>query len=186
MGDSALGGPANRGQLTLREALSDDACVTSLILPTALRNTMVRYLRRCLPHEGVGLLATRSIGSSLTAIRFYPGRNMDRSPRRFTMDPADVLPALADMRRDKTRFGAIVHSHPNTVPVPSRTDLVEATVPGVLSLIVGFSPVVELLAWSLVYDAHGATVRFDEVPVVCHESRQGAPLGYLRRAGHKS
>ena len=59
----------------------------------------------CLPRQ--------RIGSSLTAVRFYPGRNMDRSPRRYTMDPADVVAALVDMKREKTRLGAIVHSHPN-------------------------------------------------------------------------
>jgi proteasome lid subunit RPN8/RPN11 len=81
------------------------------------------------------------------------------------MDPADVMPALADMKRQKTRLGAIVHSHPNTSPVPSWTDLVEARFPGVLSLIVGLSPVVELRAWYLVYDGDGVAVGCDEVPI---------------------
>ena len=94
------------------------------------------------------------------------------------MDPTDVLPALADMKREKTRLGAIVHSHPNTSPVPSRTDLVEAKFPGVLSLIVGLSPVVELRAWSLVYDGHGVAVRFEEVPVDCQRHQaSGHSLG---------
>ncbi len=100
------------------------------------------------------------------------------------MDPADVLAALAEMKREKTRLGAIVHSHPNTPPVPSRTDLVEANVPGVLSLIVGFSPVVEMRAWRLVYDDHGVAVRFDEVPVVCRDTSEVARLGFLQRASH--
>ena len=113
------------------------------------------------------MLAVSRIGSPLIAVRFYPGRNMDSSPRRYTMDPTDVMPALAEMKRQETRLGAIVHSHPNTPPVPSRTDLVEAKLPGVLSLIVGLSPVVELRAWSLEFDGHGVAVWCEEVPITC-------------------
>jgi proteasome lid subunit RPN8/RPN11 len=100
------------------------------------------------------------------------------------MDPADVLPAPVAMERDNTRLGAIVHSHPNTSPSASRTDLVEAKPPGVLSVIVGFSPTVDLRAWSLDYDGHGVTVRFDEVPVVCQDTSERARLGFLKRSGH--
>jgi proteasome lid subunit RPN8/RPN11 len=100
------------------------------------------------------------------------------------MEPADVLAALADMKREKTRLGVIVHSHPRTPPVPSRTDLAEANFPGVLSLIVGFSPVVALRAWRLIYDDRGTAVRFDAVQVDCHETTETAPLGCVKRAGH--
>jgi proteasome lid subunit RPN8/RPN11 len=163
----------------------DDTRVSSLTLSTELRASIVEYLWRCLPHEGVGVLATSGIDSSLTAVRFYPGRNMDRSPRRYTMDAADVLAALANMKREKTRLGVIVHSHPITPPVPSETDLVEANYPGVLSLIVGFLPVVELRAWRLVYDGHGVAVRFEGVPLVCRSTAERSPRGFLKHAGHK-
>jgi proteasome lid subunit RPN8/RPN11 len=184
MNDRPAGSPTISGQIVLRGVVSEETNVSSLILPTEQRDSIVQYLRRCLPHEGVGVLATRRKGSSLTAVRFYPGRNMDRSARRYTMDPADVLPALTDIKREKTRLGAIVHSHPHTSPVPSRTDLVEATIPGVLSLIVSFSPVVELLAWRLVYDGRGVPVRFVEVPVVCRDTSKRAWFGFLRRTDH--
>jgi len=95
------------------------------------------------------------------------------------MDAADVLAALASMKREKTRLGVIVHSHPITPPVPSRTDLVEANYPGVLSLIVGFSPRVELRAWRLVHDNHGLAVRFDRVPIVFGGRAKSSPLGFL-------
>ena len=160
-------GATYRGQFGSRGLADEDAPVRSLTLSADLRDSIVAFLRRCLPHEGVGLLAASRIGSSLIAVRFYPGQNMDSSPRRYTMDPTDVMPALADMKRHETRLGAIVHSHPNTPPVPSRTDLVEAKLPDVLSLIVGLSPVVELRAWSLVYDGHGVAVSSEEVPITC-------------------
>ena len=158
--------------------MRDDTRVSSLVLSTELRDSIIEYLRRCLPHEGVGVLATSGIDSCLTAVRFYPGRNMDRSPRRYTMDSADVLAALVNMEREKTRLGVIVHSHPTTPPVPSRTDLVEANYPGVLSLIVGFAPVVELRAWRLVYDSHGVAVRFEEVLLVSLGTAESSPLSF--------
>ena len=165
--------------------MRDDTRVSSLTLSTELRDSIIEYLRRCLPDEGVGVLATSGIDLSLTAVRFYPGRNMDRSPRRYTMDAADVLAALSNMKREKTRLGAIVHSHPITPPVPSETDLIEANYPGVLSLIVGFSPVVELRAWRLVYDGHGVAVCFEGVPLICRGTAERSPRGYLKHAGHK-
>ena len=165
--------------------MRDDSRVSSLTLATELRGAIVEHLRRCLPFEGVGLLATSDIDSSLTAVRYYPGRNMDRSPRRYTMDADDVLVALTNMKREKTQLGAIVHSHPVTPPVRSRTDLAEANYPGVVSLIVGFAPMVELRVWRLVYDCHGVAVRFDEIPLVCRGPAERSPLGFLKRAGHK-
>lgn len=158
-------GTINRSQFGFRGLAHEETCVSSLTLSAELRDTIVAFLRRCQPHEGVGLLAASRFGSSLIAVRFYPGRNMDSSPRRYTMDPADIVPALTDMKRKKTRLGAIVHSHPNTSPVPSWTDLVEARFPGVLSLIVGLSPVVELRAWYLVYDGDGVAVGCEEIPI---------------------
>ena len=165
MNHSAASGEINRSQFDFHSLAIADTRVSSLTLSTELRDTIVAFLRRCLPHEGVGLLAGRRVGSSLMADCFYPGRNIDSSPRRYTMDPADVKPALADMMHKKTRLGAIVHSHPNTSPVPSWTDLVEGRFPGVLSLIVGLSPVVELRAWYLVYDGDGVAVGCEEVPI---------------------
>jgi len=165
MNHSPAHGETNRNQFDFRGLAIEDSHVSLLTLSAELRDTIVAFLRRCLPHEGVGLLAASRVGSSLMADRFYPGRNIDSSPRRYTMDPADVMPALADMMRKQTRLGAIVHSHPNTSPVPSWTDLSEARFPGVLSLIVGLSPVVELRAWYLVYDGDGVAVGCEEIPI---------------------
>ncbi len=185
MNDRSSRSTIDRGQFALGGLTRDDTRVNSLTLSTGLRDSTVEYLRGCLPYEGVGVVATSGNGSSLTAVRFYPGRNMDRSPRRYTMDAADVLAALVNMEREKTRLGVIVHSHPTTPPVPSRTDLVEANYPGVLSLIVGFAPVVELRAWRLVYDSHGVALRFEEVPLVHFGTAERSPIAFSRSTGHK-
>lgn len=158
-------GTITRPRFSLGGAEPEETRVGELTLSSELRDTIVKHLRLCRPDEGVGLLAASRRGSALVAVRFYPGRNIDSSPQRYTMDPTDVMAALADMKRRETRLGAIVHSHPNTSPVPSRTDLAEANIPGVLSLIVGFFPEIELRAWSFGYDDRGDVVRFEEVPI---------------------
>jgi [CysO sulfur-carrier protein]-S-L-cysteine hydrolase len=183
--DRSAGSTINRAQLALGGLARDDDHVNSLTLSTELADSIVEYLRGCLPDEGVGVVATSGFGSSMTAVRFYPGRNMDRSPRRYTMDAADVVAALVNMKREKTRLGVIVHSHPTTPPVPSRTDLVEASCPGVLSLIVGFSPVVELKTWRPVFGSRGVAVRFEEVTLIYSGTAERSPLRFMKRTGHK-
>jgi [CysO sulfur-carrier protein]-S-L-cysteine hydrolase len=145
---------------------SADDTTPVMFISASVQNDLVSYLQRCLPSEGVGLLATSTTAPRLVAHRFYPGRNVDASPHRFTMDPIDVLHALHDMQRRRMRLMAIVHSHPDTPPVPSARDLAEAEVPGALSLIVGLTPVVELRAWQFVFSDEGIAVGSNEVQIV--------------------
>jgi hypothetical protein len=100
------------------------------------------------------------------------------------MDPVGVFSARTDPKRDESRFGAIVHSHPNMPPIPVRTDLVETEIPGVLSQIVGFSPPLEFRTWRLVYDSHGVAVRIHEIPVTCCDATKGARFEFLKLAVH--
>jgi proteasome lid subunit RPN8/RPN11 len=126
--------------------VSDD--FDGLSLSSELVDAIVRHCVAALPNEGCGLLAGRREGASLVADRFYPGTNRLASPSRFAMDPAEVVAALTAIDRDGHRLAAIVHSHPTTEAVPSRTDLREAYYPEALLLIVslaGVSP--RLRAW---------------------------------------
>jgi hypothetical protein len=100
------------------------------------------------------------------------------------MVPAGVYSVLTDLKWDNTRLGAFDHSHPNMPPIPSRTDLAEVKVPGVLSLIMGYSPVVEVRAWRRVYDSHGVAVRFDGNSMVCSDATARARIECLKRAVH--
>lgn len=120
-----------------------------LILSEELWKSVVVHLEACLPNEGVGLLSTEATSSTVVAVRFYPGKNLNESPSRFTMDPLDVLRACEEMERDGTRLGVVVHSHPTTAPEPSQTDLRELVMPGVVNLIVQLRPRVLARAWEI-------------------------------------
>ena len=125
------------------------------------------HLATVAPLEGVGLLAVVAEGEVDRATRFYSGTNLDASPARYTMDPAEVLAAFQDIDANGWRLGAIVHSHPATPPTPSPTDLREAYYPESLLLIVGLagsSPLAR--AWRLVLGDRGQAVGSVEVPVL--------------------
>lgn len=120
-----------------------------LILGETLWEAVLTHLHACLPNEGVGLLSVVDKDCPLQAVRFYPGKNLNESPSRFTMDPRDVLRACEDMEREGTRLGVIVHSHPTTAPEPSQTDERELAMPGVVNLIVQLRPRVTARAWEI-------------------------------------
>ena len=174
---SRFEGPRNRVR-SLFERLASINRAPLMFICERARSDVVQHMRRCLPCEGVGLLATSAMAPRMAAHRYYPGRNIDASPHRYTMDPVDILGALHDMERRGMRLMAIVHSHPATPPVPSASDLAEAKIPGVLSLIVGLTPVVELRAWRFVFSENGIAVRSKEVQIVqsCDSSRTVARL----------
>lgn len=130
--------------------------VSGLILRRDLYDAILAHLTESLPHEGVGLLATTwaederlqpqptqsSVDSPrfvASAMKFYPGRNVDASPARFTMDPAEVLAALREIDERGWWLGGIVHSHPHGPAHPSPTDLREARYPDALTVIVSFA-----------------------------------------------
>ena len=120
-----------------------------LVIRENLWTLMLEHLEACLPNEGVGLLSTEDRSETIRALRFYPGKNLNESPSRFTMDPLDVLRACEDMEREGTRLGAVVHSHPTTPPEPSQTDVRELALPGVVNLIVQLRPRVLARAWEI-------------------------------------
>ena len=129
------------GSVQVCDGRRDSAeCRGMVQLPETLWIRIVAHLARSLPEEGCGLLGFRS-NTSRIATAFYGGRNIDRSPTRFTMDPGTVLGALLDIEAHGWVLGAIVHSHPSGPATPSPTDLAEARYPGVLFGIVAMNRV---------------------------------------------
>jgi aspartate racemase len=103
-----------------------------LRLEARLFQEMIDHLREVHPHEGCGLIAF----SNGEPVKIYPGTNILRSSSRYRMSDLEVQRAVDDMDRQGWWLGAIYHSHPNSQPVPSATDLREANWPEALMLIV--------------------------------------------------
>lgn len=70
------------------------------------------------PNECCGMLAGR--GEVVEEI--FPGRNADRSPKTYLMDPEDQLRAFRAIDERGWELVGIYHSHPHTEAAPSRTD----------------------------------------------------------------
>lgn len=108
---------------------------------------MVNHLADVVPHEGCGLVAF----DDGRPVEIYPGTNVLHSSSRFRMADVEVLQAVEEMDRRGWWLGAIYHSHPNSPPEPSTTDLREANWPDALMLIVSFmSGEPDLRAWRVV------------------------------------
>jgi proteasome lid subunit RPN8/RPN11 len=76
------------------------------------------------------------------------------------MDPAEVIAAMKRMRAERWQLAAIVHSHPRTEPVPSRTDRQEWFYPDARLLIVSFaSGEPEIGCWGLAGDGQARGIR---------------------------
>lgn len=87
-----------------------------MVVPDDIRAQLVEHARAEAPNEACGLVAFRDG----VAERYLPGENTLASPYRFELrprDPADFF--LEDEGYDL----AVFHSHPETAPRPSRTDI---------------------------------------------------------------
>jgi proteasome lid subunit RPN8/RPN11 len=121
------------------------ARIDRLYVSRSIRDEIMIHLLAAAPNEGVGLLAVGAPfedddGSlAVEAERFFPGTNVDQSPARYTMDPAEVIVALREIREAGLELGAIVHSHLKGPATPSATDVREANYPDALMVIVSFA-----------------------------------------------
>jgi [CysO sulfur-carrier protein]-S-L-cysteine hydrolase len=87
-----------------------------VVVPTAILEQLVAHAREEAPNEACGLIAFRDG----VAERYLPGENVLASPYRFELRPRD--PADFFLEDDGYEL-AVFHSHPETEPRPSRTDV---------------------------------------------------------------
>ncbi len=85
-------------------------------MPPAIREQLVAHAREEAPNEACGLIAFRDG----VAERYLPGENTLRSPYRFELRPRDPADFFLE---DEGYELAVFHSHPETAPRPSRTDI---------------------------------------------------------------
>jgi proteasome lid subunit RPN8/RPN11 len=87
-----------------------------VVVPLEIRDQLLEHARAEAPNEACGLIAFRDG----VAKRYLPGENTLRSPYRFELRPRDPADFFLE---DEGYELAVFHSHPETAPKPSRTDI---------------------------------------------------------------
>ena len=90
-----------------------------VILPGQAIEEMVAHTRACAPNEACGLVGSRDG----IVVKVYPLTNVDSSPDRFTLDPAEHFAAVRDADSNGAVISGVFHSHPSSEPIPSAADL---------------------------------------------------------------
>jgi proteasome lid subunit RPN8/RPN11 len=87
-----------------------------VVVPAVIREQLVEHAREEAPNEACGLIAFRGG----VAERYLPGENTLASTYRFELRPRDPADFFLE---DEGYELAVFHSHPETAPRPSRTDI---------------------------------------------------------------
>jgi proteasome lid subunit RPN8/RPN11 len=120
----------------------------SITLPRPLVNAMLHHAQLSPASEVCGLIGARANVPS----HCYPVANVAGEPAHlFQMDPRSQIDAMRAMRERGESLFAIYHSHPDSPPAPSETDLKEAGYPDALYLIISLDTkgVLEMRGWRL-------------------------------------
>jgi proteasome lid subunit RPN8/RPN11 len=86
-----------------------------VVIPAEIRTELAEHARADAPNEACGLIVLRDG----RAERYVRGRNTLASPYRYQLD---VDPEVWFLEDDGFEL-AVFHSHPETEPRPSRTDI---------------------------------------------------------------
>jgi len=125
-------------------------------LPRRLINQLLHHAQNASGEEVCGLIGAKDG----IPTHCYPIANVATSPRRlFAMDPAQQIAAMRSMRERGEAMFAIYHSHPDSPPLPSATDLAQANYPDALYLIISLQTqgVLEMRGFHLRNDAVNET-----------------------------
>lgn len=76
-----------------------------------------------LPNEACGLLGGHEDGADVIVTDVYLLRNVDESREHFSMDPAEQLAAIKDIRSKGQKLLGNFHSHPESPSRPSQEDI---------------------------------------------------------------
>jgi len=103
-----------------------------LYIPEDIYRRMILHCREERPLEACGLL----VGEAGHVVAGYATDNQHRSPVIYKVDDLQLLEVDRDIRSERQEIIAIYHSHVVTDPVPSRTDIQQATWPEAFYVIV--------------------------------------------------
>jgi len=119
----------------------------NLWLTEAQAREIANHALREKPQEVCGLIA----GANRSVERILPIRNAAANPtHQYYMDEAQLTAAMFEFERARLSLMGIYHSHPDGEPIPSPTDVRQATYPGTAYLIVGLKHgYPEMAAWKI-------------------------------------
>ncbi|MEK7222745.1 MAG: M67 family metallopeptidase [Pseudomonadota bacterium] len=101
--------------------------------PRRLVNQMLQLAQKSPEEEICGLVSRDRHGYR----KCYPVVNAaDDKKHFFVLDPKGQIEAMRSMREHGEELAAIYHSHPDSPPQPSLTDIEQHEYPGVLYLII--------------------------------------------------
>ncbi len=92
-------------------------------LSRGIYEKIINYVRERMPEEACGLAAGTISDSGREILEIYFLENTAHSETRFSVNPAEQLSAIRDMRAKGTKPLGNFHSHPKTEPYPSAEDL---------------------------------------------------------------
>lgn len=103
-----------------------------LRLPESIYRKIVEHAKREWPLECCGILG----GKNHTVIKAFELQNVEKSPVRYSMSPKEQLKVFEQMEKEKIEMIATYHSHPETIPFPSETDVRLAYYPDIITIII--------------------------------------------------
>ncbi len=86
-------------------------------------NQIVEFAKARIPEEACGLIAGTQTGTEKRIEKVYFLTNIDHTSEHFSLDPAEQLSAVKDMRRLGYKPLGNWHSHPQTPSRPSAEDI---------------------------------------------------------------
>lgn len=121
--------------------------MNTLWLTEAQARQIVEHAHGTVPEEACGLI----FGHGSRADAIVPVTNVADEPQHhYLMSPAEIAQHLPAYSRKNMTLIGLYHSHPNGEPVPSQTDIRDATFPHTAYLIVGLSNRrTQLAAWTI-------------------------------------
>ena len=101
-------------------------------IPNTIFQKMINHALRESPLECCGILA----GKGRTVRRLYEMMNRDSSTTTYRVAPEEQLKVFSEMEKEGLDMLAIYHSHPDTIPFPSVSDVRLAFYPDVVYVII--------------------------------------------------
>ena len=90
-----------------------------LRIPNTIYQKMLDHAEREWPLECCGILS----GKAKMVQKAFELKNTEASPVLYSMSPQEQIKVFEEMEKESMEMVAIYHSHPQTIPFPSETDV---------------------------------------------------------------